>query len=475
MTDSSPTQRICVHCGTSRSVDEPLCPNCGKPWVDERIGDDAEAPPAGAAAVGGTSDAAGAVDAGDQPEAPADEASAEDAPVDEAPPPAHAEATAAVTMASLADEASTESDGDARQAPVADEADESEEPASSADEDAAAATVTAAAATSPTTDAATDDAADSAAEAAEVDAEEASPEPTGPQDASAPVLDPEDTGEMDVPVAATAATAGGAGATDTFSEADDFDFDDWTLPPEAPKSRARWLIPIILLIAVVIVWVLVFLDDDPSTDTTVAQSPVTTIAPTTTEATTTTAAVTTTTVPETTTTTVDFPPPSAWEPVGDPIPTDELTLRQAAIGPIDFGDSITFAAGRLTASLGEAENATVDDLCSPAESYALQWGELLAIFDGFRSDAALVSYRYEDLGSDRQLGLTTLSGLALGDTVAELKAIYARFTIAFETIEGKDHFRLLDGSELLLWGPVSSTADDGVVEGIYSPSPCEDA
>ena len=151
-----------------------------------------------------------------------------------------------------------------------------------------------------------------------------------------------------------------------------------------------------------------------------------------------------------------------------------MTLRQAAIGTLDFGESITFVAGRLTASLGEAEAATVEGLCPPAESYALQWGELLAIFDGFSSDAVFVSYRYEDIGGDRELGLTTLSGLALGDTVAELKSIYSQFTVAFETIDSTDYFRLLDGAELLLWGPVSSTDDDGIVEGIYSPSPCDD-
>ena len=65
-----------------------------------------------------------------------------------------------------------------------------------------------------------------------------------------------------------------------------------------------------------------------------------------------------------------------------------------------------------------------------------------------------------------------LSGLALGDTVADLQRIYSSFTITFEIIDGQDVFRLVDGSELLLWGPVTSTAPDGIVTGIYSPGPC---
>ena len=259
----------------------------------------------------------------------------------------------------------------------------------------------------------------------------------------------------------------------------EFDFEDWTLPPEKPRSRARWIIPILLLIAVAIVWGFVFLDWGSSSSTTTIAAATTTIpeVTTTTAAETTTTATegTTTTVAETTTTTIAFPPPADWAPVGDPIPREDLTLRAEGIGPLDFGTDITEIAGRLRASLGEAESSGVDGLCPPAETYWLQWGELLAIFDSFETDGVFVSYRYEDVGSETELGLTTLSGLALGDTVEDLQRIYSSFTITFEVIDGKDHFRLSDAGELLLWGPVSSTDAAGIVEGIYSPTPCEDS
>jgi hypothetical protein len=68
--------------------------------------------------------------------------------------------------------------------------------------------------------------------------------------------------------------------------------------------------------------------------------------------------------------------------------------------------------------------------------------------------------------------LETLSGIRLGDTVEVLQSTYGSYTVSFEVIDGKDHFRLLDGGELLLWGPVTSTEAQGTVEGIYSPDPC---
>jgi hypothetical protein len=262
--------------------------------------------------------------------------------------------------------------------------------------------------------------------------------------------------------------------TSALDDTGEFSFDDWTLPPDKPRSMARWLIPLILLVAVVVVWALVFIDGSTAPTTTIAAETTTTEVTTTTTATTTTA-TTSTTVADTTTTTIAVPPPSTWEPVGEPIPTNELTLRASGIGPIETGTPIAEAAGRLTASLGEASAATIEGLCPPEESYALQWDELSAIFDGFGSDATFVSYRFGGPDSTQLLGLTTLSGLALGDTVADLERIYAQFTIAFEVIDGVDHFRLVDGGELLLWGPVTGTDQDDLIEGIYSPSPCDEA
>ncbi|MGI9666694.1 MAG: hypothetical protein ACR2N2_06270 [Acidimicrobiia bacterium] len=322
MSDDQTPMPVCVHCGTARPADEPVCPNCGKPWIDERVDPDA-----------------GVV-----------------------------------------------------------------------------------------------------------------PSPAGTDEAAA---------------AGAAVIAGGA-----LDDTGEFAFEDWTMPPEKPRSKALWLIPIVLLAGLAVLWAMVFLDSDQATTTTVEAAPTTTVVETTT-----TVSDTTTTSPETTTststtTTVPWPPPSAWSPVGDPIPAEDLPLMAAGIGDLDFGQSIEDVAGMLTASFGEAELSGVDGVCGPEEGYWLQWGELQVTFDGYEAGSTFVSYQYEDVGSDTSLGLVTLSGLALGDTVETLKTIYSQFTITFEIIDNRDYFRLLSAGELLLWGPVTSPENDGIVEGIYSPSPC---
>lgn len=252
----------------------------------------------------------------------------------------------------------------------------------------------------------------------------------------------------------------------------EFGMDEWTLPPDPPSSKAIWLLPVALVVAVIAFWSFVyFRGNTPATTTT------TTLETTTTESTTTTIAEvveeTTTTASTTTTTTVPFPPASDWTASGDPIPADALVLKAAGIGPLEFGAKLGDVAGRLVATLGEAGAAGDSNLCPPAEQYLLQWGNLTAIFDGWEPDATFVSYRYEAVeGADGGAELATASGLRLGQTVAQLKSTYPSYTVSFELIDGQDHFRLVDGGDLLLWGPVSSTENDGTVLGIFSPSPC---
>jgi hypothetical protein len=160
--------------------------------------------------------------------------------------------------------------------------------------------------------------------------------------------------------------------------------------------------------------------------------------------------------------------------VGDPIPAAELGLRAEGIGPIDIGAPMADSAGALVASLGPAQNAGIDSTaCQGSEWYWLEWGDLRGIFEGHTQDSNFIAYQYEGDGNDApDPMLETLSGIRLGDSVEELRDTYDAYTVSFEVIEGKDYFRLLDGGDLLLWGPVTSTQPDGTIEGIYSPDPC---
>ncbi|MCB1245993.1 MAG: zinc ribbon domain-containing protein [Acidimicrobiia bacterium] len=284
-----------------------------------------------------------------------------------------------------------------------------------------------------------------------------------------PVATPPPVG---APVAAAAAAAMGP-EEPLPHDTGEFGMDDWTLPPEPPKrSAALWLIPIVLLLAVGAFWIwVVFAGGNDTTTTTQAGADTTTTAAQ--DTTTTVAQDTTTTTEGTTTTTLGYPPATAWPPVGDPVPQDDLGLKAAGVGPIDFGAPIAEAAGILVSSLGDAEAAGVDDACQTGDVYWLQFGPLRAIFDGFDADATFTAYRYEEAGGTADVDLATLSGIRLGDTVQELQDTYASYTVSFEVIDGQDHFRLLDGAELLLWGPVTSTDPDGTIEGIYSPTLCQ--
>ncbi len=294
------------------------------------------------------------------------------------------------------------------------------------------------------------------------------------------VAAPDDPAASDDDVATAVAAAVVASPPPTVSppvipieDTGEFGMDEWTLPPEPPSNKAIWLLPVALVVAVVAFWSFVYFGGDSPTTTSVVAQPSTT----TTQAPTTTVAEvveeTSTTTSSTTTTTVPYPPASDWTASGDPLSPVELSLRAAGIGPINFGSQLGDVAGQLVASLGSAEAAGDSNLCPPAETYWLQWGQLKAIFDGWEPDATFVSYRYEETDdASADVELETVSGLKLGQTVAQLKSTYDSFTVTFELIDGQDHFRLVDGGDLLLWGPVSSTDDDGIVQGIYSPSPC---
>lgn len=163
----------------------------------------------------------------------------------------------------------------------------------------------------------------------------------------------------------------------------EFGLDDWTLPPDPPKSKAIWLVPIILVLAVGGFWAYVAFSGGSTGDTTTTTADTTTTTAAQDTTTTSESQDTTTTTQGTTTTIAAFPPASSWPAAGDPVDQVDLTLMAAGIGPIDFGTTLADSSGILVASLGEAEAAGDDDVCFPEEAYWLQWGSLRAIFDGY--------------------------------------------------------------------------------------------
>jgi len=476
MNTTSSQLPICVHCGTPRPADETLCPTCGKPWIDTTIpptsapetGADTrqndDPSEAGTAVAGAAVAAAAASTQANEGTAHTEDADAEttdtaatdstgsttdqtEEPERDAPAAGAVIAGAAVAGATASAQTNSGPSGNDADTDTTDTdstdstTDQTEEP--ERDAPAAGAVIAGAAVAGATASTETND--------GPAQAEAARSESSTPDHNSAtvtpppPPFGPDDTGE--------------------------FAFDAWTQPvEEEPKGkRTAWLVPAGIGVAILAaVAFLVFSGNNTPSTTTVAAL-ATTITSGQTPST-----LATTTSQASTTTAIAFPPPGDWPPKGDPIDTADLTLKQSAIGPIDIGAPIDDVAGALTASLGEATASGVDGLCPPDEAYWLQFGQLTAIFDGFESSSVFVSYRYDEPeGTDPELGLETLSGIAIGDTVDDLINTYTQFTIAFEIIDSKDYFRLSDGADLLLWGPVSSADPAGLIEGIYSPTPCE--
>lgn len=209
------------------------------------------------------------------------------------------------------------------------------------------------------------------------------------------------------------------------------------------------------------------------------QATVAPVAVPTTTAQTTTLPPSTTTLPPSTTTapTTTIPAPSLIGVWGDPVPISRLTLKAGGIGPIAIGTPSAEALGRLVASLGTPDEVSAagpeHGLCPGDEGRIVRWSELTAIVLGTVADGTFSGYRFQEPEiPTSKIDLATPSGIRLGDDLATLNQVYAKYTLTYETVGGESTFGLFEDGELLLWGPISSTEESGRVVGIYSPPPC---
>jgi hypothetical protein len=221
-----------------------------------------------------------------------------------------------------------------------------------------------------------------------------------------------------------------------------------------------------------------------TTTTTVARAPATTTVATTVPPPETTAAPQTTTQPPppttstTTTTTTTLPPITE----GAPIPVDDLTLGAFALGPLQVGSSGSTALARLAGTFGqptEITDLTGGDLgiCETDTGRAVRFGWVTVIVIGDEGAETFVGYRYDE-GPDGHpsAGLRTLSGATIGNTVTEVDAIYVGPLVEIGEVDERPHLFVLRSSDrrTLLWGPVSGSNEDAIVQGIYAPYWCDD-
>lgn len=256
-------------------------------------------------------------------------------------------------------------------------------------------------------------------------------------------------------------------------------------PPQGQPPGSPLLTGLILLLLLVSVSVAVFQLFGSDGDTSAA--PTTTTVPD---------GETTTTVPgsETTTTTptdTTLPPTDPFPPVEPPIPVDRLKMKTDGIRindndlqDIDFGQDAATAIGRLVASFGEPADTGwqtstgVYGVCPGDLERVLTFGTLAAIvtnnggqelFNGYRNDVT-----FGDISLD-PAKMTTLSGLAIGDTVQDLQDIYQDQVVAFTNdprLGPTFEVRGATSGAILLWGPVEGEDASDKVIGIYAPDVC---
>jgi hypothetical protein len=262
---------------------------------------------------------------------------------------------------------------------------------------------------------------------------------------------------------------------------------DLAPPPDDPPRRPWGLLVGALIGIGIVLAVFNFVLDGDGDDsaaasttttpaTTASTAATTTSVATTTTSTTVAPTTTTSTTTTTTTTTTTLPP---IEPEGTAVPVADLDMGAFGLGPFGFNAATSYL-GRLVASLGQPDSSapagTEMGLCDGEEGVTYTWDGFTAIFRIEGDLEVFVGYRLLQTGSDHPTQqLSSRSGLVVGDTVEQLDAIYLQSGLAFEDIDGKQHFLLLRSSDAatLLWGPVTDSSGSGIVEGIYSPRACD--
>jgi hypothetical protein len=229
------------------------------------------------------------------------------------------------------------------------------------------------------------------------------------------------------------------------------------------------LIGILLLAALVLVVViLVRGDGDPSSTTTAAAALPTTAAPTSTTTTRpTTTAATSTTVATTTTT----------EPLA------VLAMTEAGLGSIRFGTDADEAIAQLVSVLGDPSEDTgwsaAFETCPGPEVRIVRWVSLQAFFTNGATDWAPQDtehfFHYGNsitAGGGEVLDLQTLAGIAVGDSIAELKAAYGDAVAVSDDPLFGPLWEVSVGGAGALWGTAGTAADTGLIDSINGGPGC---
>ncbi len=277
------------------------------------------------------------------------------------------------------------------------------------------------------------------------------------------------------------------GLTDLTGEEPVPALEDPMLPPATPP-RSPLLTGLILGLLLVVLSIAVFnLTRDDEASTPAASTETTEPATEATDASDETETTTDDAGTDETTTTTTSEAPIEFDPylaVGQPLPLSDLSLQTSGMGVIALGSPAADAVGRLVATLGEPTSDTGPitstgeyGACEGGTVRVVKFGALAAIvvvdpdgaetFAGYRLDLT-----YDEAATSVAVDLETLSGLKVGYNVTQLRTIYSAFDVEIVSDPTLGRvFELRGGSNnLLLWGPVTDSGDEGTdqIMGIYS-------
>jgi hypothetical protein len=235
--------------------------------------------------------------------------------------------------------------------------------------------------------------------------------------------------------------------------------------------RLGGLLAVLLAAALVLVIVTLFRGSGSSEiTTTTAVAAATTSSsstPSTTAETSTTAADASTTAPVTT--------------LADPL--SDLVLTETGIGAVRFGAEADDAISQLAVALGDPTEDTgwtsAFETCPGPEARIVRWTSLQAFFTNGATDWAPQGTRHFfhygnsiTAGGGELIELRTSAGIAVGDSIGELKAAYGdRVTVSDDPLFGPLWEVQVEGAGAL-WGTAGTSGDQGMIDSINGGPGC---
>lgn len=164
-------------------------------------------------------------------------------------------------------------------------------------------------------------------------------------------------------------------------------------------------------------------------------------------------------------------------------PLSVLALTETGIGAVRFGTEADDAISQLALALGDpTEDSSwtpTFETCPGPEARIVRWTSLQAFFTNGATDWAPQGTRHFfhygnsiTAGGGELIELRTSAGIAVGDSIEELKAAYGdRVTVSDDPLFGPLWEVQVEGAGAL-WGTAGTSGDQGLIDSINGGPGC---